>query len=87
MAVEVLEACLGVIEKLVLEGERDERSLGKRIVGIDICGDPCAGEVSDFQTFLDRAKRLGLSVTVHIAEVRISNKAFIAQIYVLMMVF
>jgi len=43
--------------------------VGNRIVGIDICGDPCAGEVSDFQPFLEKAKKLGLGITVHIAEV------------------
>jgi len=77
MGIEVMDEILGVIEKLVGTGGNPEpqdeelmkrRRRAKRIVGIDLCGDPLAGDVDDFKPFIARAKALGLGVTVHIAE-------------------
>lgn len=42
---------------------------GRRVVGVDICGDPLAGDVDMFCRVLKDAKKAGLKVTVHIAEV------------------
>ncbi|KAF8657966.1 hypothetical protein AX16_002127 [Volvariella volvacea WC 439] len=44
------------------------RSEGQPVVGIDLCGDPLAGDVADFEVFFERAREAGLGVTLHIAE-------------------
>lgn len=44
-----------------------EEGLG--IVGVDLCGDPTAGDVEDFREVFGRARSAGLGVTLHIAEV------------------
>ncbi|GJE98018.1 Adenosine deaminase-like protein [Phanerochaete sordida] len=41
---------------------------GRRVVGVDLCGDPLAGNMADFEQFFRRAKEAGLGVTLHIAE-------------------
>ncbi|KAJ3727719.1 hypothetical protein C8R42DRAFT_572214 [Lentinula raphanica] len=41
---------------------------GRRIVGIDLCGDPLAGDMSLLGPFISKAKAAGLCVTFHIAE-------------------
>ncbi|KAL4069107.1 Metallo-dependent hydrolase [Scleroderma citrinum] len=43
---------------------------GRRVVGLDLCGDPRRGDVSTFEKHFRRGKDAGLSVTVHIAETR-----------------
>jgi len=42
---------------------------GRRVVGIDVCGDPRAGEMESFAPILSRARLSGLALTVHIAEI------------------
>ncbi|KAK4547057.1 hypothetical protein LTR36_001278 [Oleoguttula mirabilis] len=39
------------------------------VVGVDLCGNPLRGEVSTFTPAFGRAKRGGLGITVHFAEV------------------
>ena len=56
------QECLNIALKL--KGE------GRRLVGVDLCGEPSLGDVADFQTFFCEAKKAGLGVTLHIAEVR-----------------
>jgi adenosine deaminase len=41
---------------------------GRRVVGIDLCGDPLAGDPTLFKAHFLRAKEAGLGVTLHIAE-------------------
>ncbi|EJD49581.1 Metallo-dependent hydrolase [Auricularia subglabra TFB-10046 SS5] len=41
---------------------------GRRVVGLDLCGEPLAGDVNMLVKHLARAKEAGLGVTVHIAE-------------------
>ncbi|KAK7048095.1 adenosine deaminase-like protein [Favolaschia claudopus] len=42
--------------------------IARRIVGIDICGDPIAGDMDKFAKYFADAKEDGLGVTLHIAE-------------------
>ncbi|KAI0085684.1 Metallo-dependent hydrolase [Irpex rosettiformis] len=44
------------------------RNEGRRVVGIDICGDPLAGDMKQFEPYFKAAKENGLSITLHIAE-------------------
>ncbi|KAH8101401.1 Metallo-dependent hydrolase [Cristinia sonorae] len=46
------------------------RKEGRRVVGVDLCGDPLAGEMSTFEQCFRLAKEAGLGVTLHIAETR-----------------
>ncbi|EDQ98742.1 uncharacterized protein LACBIDRAFT_296801 [Laccaria bicolor S238N-H82] len=55
------QECLDIALKL--KGE------GRRLVGVDLCGEPSMGDVADFQTFFCEAKKAGLGVTLHIAEI------------------
>lgn len=43
---------------------------GRRVVGMDLCGDPMKGDMQIFTKHVLRAKEAGLGLTVHIAEVR-----------------
>lgn len=45
------------------------KSEGRRVVGIDLCGNPFAGDVSKICGHVRRAKEAGLGVTLHVAEV------------------
>ncbi|KAG1813455.1 Metallo-dependent hydrolase [Suillus variegatus] len=45
------------------------KNRGRRVVGIDVCGDPRSGDMQSFTQHLARAKGAGLGLTVHIAEV------------------
>ncbi|KAF8885899.1 hypothetical protein CPB84DRAFT_1788069, partial [Gymnopilus junonius] len=60
MGVEVLKDCLRIAGKLKAEG--------RRVIGLDLCGDPTAGEVETFAPYFAEAKKAGLGLTVHIAE-------------------
>ncbi|KAG1768042.1 Metallo-dependent hydrolase [Suillus placidus] len=44
------------------------KNRGRRIVGIDVCGDPRSGDMQSFTQHLSKAKGAGLGLTVHIAE-------------------
>ncbi|KAH7925686.1 Metallo-dependent hydrolase [Leucogyrophana mollusca] len=44
------------------------RKGGRRVVGLDLCGDPTKGEVETFEGHFRRGKDAGLGVTLHIAE-------------------
>ncbi|KAG2115577.1 Metallo-dependent hydrolase [Suillus cothurnatus] len=44
------------------------KNRGRRVVGIDVCGDPRSGDMQSFTRHLSRAKGAGLGLTVHIAE-------------------
>ncbi|KAH6903426.1 adenosine deaminase-like protein [Coprinopsis sp. MPI-PUGE-AT-0042] len=44
------------------------KQAGRRLVGVDLAGDPCAGDVSAFESFFSEAKKAGLGVTMHVAE-------------------
>jgi adenosine deaminase len=46
------------------------KNSGRRVVGIDVCGDPEKGDMQIFTKHILRAKQAGLGLTVHIAEVR-----------------
>ena len=39
------------------------------VVGIDLCGDPCKGDIYIFKDAFQKARELGLKVTLHFAEV------------------
>ena len=61
MTVEVMDECVEIAVRL--------KSQGRRVVGVDLCGDPKAGNVLAFENAFRRAKEGGLGVTMHIAEV------------------
>lgn len=61
MSREVMHEIVGVVIKLKEEG------LG--IVGVDLCGDPCAGDVEEYWDVFARVREAGLGITLHIAEV------------------
>lgn len=44
------------------------REEGRRVIGIDLCGDPYARDVAEFEEHFQRARESGLGITVHIAE-------------------
>ncbi|KAG1741881.1 Metallo-dependent hydrolase [Suillus paluster] len=44
------------------------KNRGRRVVGIDVCGDPRSGNMKLFTDHILRAKGAGLGLTVHIAE-------------------
>ncbi|KAG2338815.1 Metallo-dependent hydrolase [Suillus weaverae] len=49
------------------------KNRGRRIVGIDVCGDPRSGDMQSFTQHLSRAKGAGLGLTVHIAECTVNT--------------
>lgn len=58
---DTVRECVQIASKLKTEGER--------VVGIDLCGDPNAGNMQEFEEFLLKAKDAKLGITLHIAEV------------------
>ncbi|PCH33178.1 Metallo-dependent hydrolase [Wolfiporia cocos MD-104 SS10] len=44
------------------------KEAGRRVVGIDLCGDVKAGDMTTFEAHFREAKAAGLGVTLHIAE-------------------
>ncbi|OCH94178.1 Metallo-dependent hydrolase [Obba rivulosa] len=45
------------------------RKAGRRVVGVDLCGDPRAGNMALFAPYFAKAKAAGLGLTLHIAEI------------------
>ncbi|KAK2459794.1 hypothetical protein APHAL10511_008226 [Amanita phalloides] len=60
MNLDVMKECADAAEKLNKEG--------RRVVGIDLCGDPRAGEVDSFEPIFEQVRNAGLGITLHIAE-------------------
>ncbi|KAJ6466368.1 Metallo-dependent hydrolase [Mycena sanguinolenta] len=60
MSEQEVEECVGIAMSL--------KAKGRRIVGVDLCGDPMAGDMNKFSKYFADAKRAGLGVTLHIAE-------------------
>ncbi|KDQ59526.1 hypothetical protein JAAARDRAFT_174899 [Jaapia argillacea MUCL 33604] len=64
------------VDRRMSEGVVDEimdlaialRDEGRRVVGIDLCGDPLAGDMYGFSKHFRRAKAAGFGITLHIAE-------------------
>ncbi|TFK28646.1 adenosine deaminase-like protein [Coprinopsis marcescibilis] len=56
----IWKECLEIALKLKREG--------RRIVGVDMAGDPLAADVASFESFFAEAKKAGLGLTLHIAE-------------------
>jgi hypothetical protein len=65
LAREVPPAEMGEVVQLAVALKRE----GRRVVGIDVCGDPFAGDVRSICGHIQAAKDAGLRVTLHIAEV------------------
>jgi len=61
MTAEVMGECVEIAVRL--------KNQGRRVVGVDLCGHPKAGNVRAFENAFRRAKEGGLGVTIHIAEV------------------
>ncbi|KAH9177081.1 adenosine deaminase-like protein [Lactarius sanguifluus] len=51
------------------------RREGRRVVGVDLCGDPRAGNMEDFVELFRTARAEGLGVTLHVAETRGNSAA------------
>ncbi|KAG8984607.1 hypothetical protein FRB90_005201 [Tulasnella sp. 427] len=49
------------------------KSEGRRVVGVDLCGDPRAGDMKDFLPVFELVHQAGLGLTLHIAEVSYSE--------------
>ncbi|KAG7090529.1 hypothetical protein E1B28_009638 [Marasmius oreades] len=62
MKPEVIQQCVELAKSL--------REEGRRVVGIDLCGDPLAGDMSKLGPYISLAKSAGLGVTLHIAETK-----------------
>ncbi|KAF8337697.1 Metallo-dependent hydrolase [Amanita rubescens] len=60
MCMEVMVECVEAAVKLKREG--------RRVVGIDLCGDPRAGDVNTFEPIFEQVRNAGLGITLHIAE-------------------
>ncbi|KAJ7174143.1 Metallo-dependent hydrolase [Mycena crocata] len=60
MDADVAQECVEIACSLKAEG--------RRVVGVDLCGDPKAGDMYTFEDHFSNAKRGGLGVTLHIAE-------------------
>ncbi|KAG2065864.1 Metallo-dependent hydrolase [Suillus decipiens] len=60
MSDSVVEECISLAIEM--------KNRGRRVVGIDVCGDPRSGDMQSFIRHLSRAKGAGLGLTVHIAE-------------------
>ncbi|KAF7365465.1 Adenosine deaminase-like protein [Mycena venus] len=60
MTEQEVEECIGIARSL--------KAKRRRIVGIDLCGDPMAGDMNKFAKHFAEAKQAGLGVTLHIAE-------------------
>jgi adenosine deaminase len=45
------------------------RKEGLDLVGVDLCGDPRAGDVAEWKDVFERVRKTGLGITLHIAEV------------------
>ncbi|KAJ7920821.1 hypothetical protein B0H13DRAFT_2249666 [Mycena leptocephala] len=60
MTEQEVEECVGIARAL--------KAKGRRVVGIDLCGDPLAGDMNKFAKHFADAKHDGLGVTLHIAE-------------------
>jgi adenosine deaminase len=58
---EIWQECLEIALKLKKEG--------RRLLGVDLAGDPLKADVSIFQSFFAEAREAGLGITLHIAEV------------------
>jgi adenosine deaminase len=61
MSDDVLSECVTLACEL--KGE------GKFVVGMDLCGDPAVGDIDMFAPHFAELKKIGLGVTLHIAEV------------------
>ncbi|GBE78574.1 Metallo-dependent hydrolase [Sparassis crispa] len=56
------------------------RQMKRRVVGVDLCGDPRAGNMTEFAQHFRAAKEAGLGITLHIAEIEESPSAEIHQL-------
>ncbi|KAH7884124.1 Metallo-dependent hydrolase [Phlebopus sp. FC_14] len=64
------------IDRRMSEGDVEEcvdlaiklRREGRRVVGLDLCGDPHKGDVNILERYFRRARDAGLGLTIHIAE-------------------
>ncbi|KAF8807709.1 Metallo-dependent hydrolase [Phlegmacium glaucopus] len=66
MGDEVLSECVRLACELKAEG--------KRVVGMDLCGDPTVGDIDKFAPHFAQVKKIGIGITLHIAETT-QNKA------------
>ncbi|KAF8638676.1 hypothetical protein AX17_002021 [Amanita inopinata Kibby_2008] len=60
MDLDVMGKCVEIAEKFNQEG--------RRVFGVDLCGDPRAGNVDEFEPIFERVRNAGLGITLHIAE-------------------
>ncbi|KAJ7482973.1 Metallo-dependent hydrolase [Mycena galericulata] len=60
MSLDVVRECVQIARSLKEEG--------RRVVGVDLCGDPQAGDMEALSEHFSEAKHAGLGITLHIAE-------------------
>ncbi|KAI0248106.1 adenosine deaminase-like protein [Lactifluus subvellereus] len=68
------------VAREVLELAVQLRREGRRVVGVDLCGDPKAGDMTMFVELFRTARMEGLGVTLHIAETRHNSAAETMQL-------
>jgi len=56
------------------------KKTGRRVVGVDLCGDPQAGNMDDFEKHFRAAKEADLGITLHIAEIQESPASEILKL-------
>ncbi|KAG8958116.1 hypothetical protein FRC03_009453 [Tulasnella sp. 419] len=52
----------------IVELAKSLKSEGRRVVGVDLCGDPLQGNMEDFMPILCKVNEASLGLTLHIAE-------------------
>lgn len=71
---EVVDFALRHSDRVNFKKERDTLQYEMGVVGVDLCGNPAAHDVSIFRSAFQRAKDCGLGVTLHFGEVNPAAK-------------
>ncbi|KAJ3729189.1 Metallo-dependent hydrolase [Lentinula guzmanii] len=59
----------GITVEEVVNLAIEMKKQGRRVVGVDVCGDPRSGDMELLKPFMGKVREVGLGLTVHIAEI------------------
>ncbi|KAJ3979025.1 hypothetical protein F5890DRAFT_1547526 [Lentinula detonsa] len=59
----------GITVEEVVNLAIEMKKQGRRVVGVDVCGDPRSGDMELLKPFIGKVREVGLGLTVHIAEI------------------
>ncbi|KAJ3779837.1 hypothetical protein GGU10DRAFT_430402 [Lentinula aff. detonsa] len=59
----------GITVEEVINLAIEMKKQGRRVVGVDVCGDPRSGDMELLKPFMGKVGEVGLGLTVHIAEI------------------